>query len=117
MKNWLPSARPSSNAATIDGNLQLIPRHADISGMHYRTDLFEDPDLQAAFESAYGYPLAPPETLEQMYDMSEFLWAKASFSMAPSSPAKEEALAGRFYEVLVANGGNYFDARLQPHLR
>ena len=43
-------------AATIDGNLQLIPRHADISGMHYRTDLFEDADLQAAFEAAYGYP-------------------------------------------------------------
>ena len=59
-------------AATIDGALQLIPRHADISGMHYRTDLFGDADLQAKFEAAYGYPLAPPETLEQMYEMSEF---------------------------------------------
>ena len=26
-------------AATIDGNLQLIPRHADISALYYRTDL------------------------------------------------------------------------------
>ncbi len=39
-------------AATIDGNLQLIPRHADISALFYRKDLFEDPDLQAAFEEA-----------------------------------------------------------------
>ena len=59
-------------SATIDGNLQLIPRHADISGMHYRTDLFGNADLQAAFESEYGYPLAPPTTIDQMYDMAEF---------------------------------------------
>ncbi len=48
-------------AATIDGNLQLIPRHADISALYYRTDLFGDADLQAKFEEAYGYPLAPPD--------------------------------------------------------
>ncbi|MCB0256731.1 MAG: extracellular solute-binding protein, partial [Anaerolineae bacterium] len=42
------------DAATIDGALQLIPRHADISAMHYRTDLFEDADLQAKFEEEYG---------------------------------------------------------------
>ena len=59
-------------AATIDGNLQLIPRHADISALYYRTDLFGDADLQAKFEEAYGYPLAPPTTLDQMYDMAEF---------------------------------------------
>ena len=38
-------------AATINGDLQLIPRHADISAQFYRTDLFDDADLQAAFES------------------------------------------------------------------
>ena len=48
-------------AATIDGNLQLIPRHADISALYYRTDLFGDADLQAAFEEQYGYPLAVPD--------------------------------------------------------
>ena len=57
---------PIIDAATIDGNLQLIPRHADISAMHYRTDLFGDADLQAKFEAEYGYPLVPPTTLEQM---------------------------------------------------
>jgi len=101
-------------SATIDGNLQLIPRHADISGFFYRTDLFEDPDLQAAFESAYGYPLAPPETLEQMYEMSEFFVGEGVVQYGTQFAGKEEALAGRFYEVLVANGGNYFDADLNP---
>jgi len=101
-------------AATIDGNLQLIPRHADISGMHYRTDLFEDPDLQAGFEEAYGYPLAPPTTLEEMYDMAEFFVGEGAIQYGTQFAGKEEALAGRFYEVLVANGGNYFDAEWNP---
>jgi len=101
-------------AATIDGNLQLIPRHADISALHYRTDLFGDADLQAKFEEAYGYSLAPPETLDQMYDMSEFFVGEGVVKYGTQFAGKEEALAGRFYELLFANGGDYFDAELNP---
>lgn len=101
-------------AATIDGALQLIPRHADISAMHYRTDLFGDPDLQAKFEAEYGYPLAPPETIEQMKEMGQFFVDQGVVEYGTQFAGKEEALAGRFYELLVANGGNYFDEGFQP---
>ena len=101
-------------ASTIDGDLQLIPRHADISAMHYRTDLFGDADLQAAFEAEYGYPLAPPETLDQMKDMAAFFVAQEAIPYGTQFAGKEEALAGRFYEVLFANGGDYFDEDLNP---
>ena len=109
-----PFSAPIIEASTIDGNLQLIPRHADISAMHYRLDLFEDPELQAAFEEQYSYPLAPPETLQQMYDMAEFFVAQEAIPFGTQFAGKEEALAGRFYEVLFANGGDYFDAELNP---
>jgi multiple sugar transport system substrate-binding protein len=82
--------------------------------MHYRTDLFADADLQAAFEEQYGYPLAPPETLEQMYDMAEFFVAEGAVTYGTQFAGREEALAGRFYELLFANGGDYFDAELNP---
>ena len=101
-------------AATIDGNLQLIPRHADISAQIYRTDLFGDADLQAKFEEAYGYPLLPPTTLDQMYDMAEFFVGEGVVKFGTQFAGKEEALAGRFYELLFANGGDYFDADLNP---
>ena len=120
LQNWFSEEELAAfspaiiEAATIDGDLQLIPRHADISGMHYRTDLFEDADLQAAFESTYGYPLVPPETLDQMYDMAEFFVGEGAIQYGTQFAGKEEALAGRFYEVLVANGGNYFDQSLIP---
>jgi multiple sugar transport system substrate-binding protein len=101
-------------AATIDGNLQLIPRHADISALYYRTDLYGDADLQAAFEEQYGYPLAVPETLDQMNDHAEFFVAEEAIRFGTQFAGREEALAGRFYELLFANGGDYFDADLKP---
>jgi len=101
-------------AATIDGNLQLIPRHADISSMHYRLDLFEDEELQAQFEEAYGYPLAPPATIQEMYDMAEFFVGSGAVQFGTQFAGKEEALNGRFYELLLANGGAYFDADFNP---
>ena len=41
----------------------------------YRTDLFTDPDIMAAFEEQYGYPLAPATTHEQYRDIAEFFTA------------------------------------------
>lgn len=107
-------SQPIIEAATIDGNLQLIPRHADISALHYRKDLYEDADLQAAFAEQYGYELVPPETLEQMYDHAEFFVNEGASTFGTQFAGKEEALAGRFYEVLFANGGDYFDEALNP---
>lgn len=101
-------------SATIGGDLQYIGRHADISAMHYRLDLFEDADLQTKFEAAYGYALLPPTTLDEMYDMAEFFVGEGVVQYGTEFAGKEEALNGRFYEVLTANGGAYFDDDLQP---
>jgi multiple sugar transport system substrate-binding protein len=35
-------------------------------------DLFEDPEEMAAFEAEYGYPLAVPETWDQLMDIANF---------------------------------------------
>ncbi|GGI45866.1 ABC-type glycerol-3-phosphate transport system substrate-binding protein [Agromyces flavus] len=40
--------------------------------LFYRTDLFEDPAEQAAFQEKYGYELAPPTDWEQYRDVAEF---------------------------------------------
>jgi multiple sugar transport system substrate-binding protein len=49
-----------------------------------------------------------------MYDHSEFFVAEGVVRFGTQFAGKEEALAGRFYELLFANGGDYFDADLQP---
>jgi len=107
-------SQPIIDSATINGDLQLIPRHADISSMHYRTDLFGDADLQAKFKAEYGYDLAPPTTLDQMSQMAEFFVKQGVVKYGTEFAGKEEALSGRFYELLFANGGDYFDANMNP---
>ncbi len=49
-----------------------IPMEAFVKVYLYRTDLFEDPEIQAAFEAEYGYPLAPAENHQQYADIAKF---------------------------------------------
>lgn len=54
------------------GDVFGVPMEAFIKINLYRTDLFSDPEIQAAFEAEYGYPLAVAETHEQYRDNAEF---------------------------------------------
>ena len=55
---------------TGSGNYWAFPTEGDADGWAYRQDLFEDPDEMAAFEAEYGYPLAVPETYDQLIDIA-----------------------------------------------
>lgn len=102
------------DSATVDGHLYLIPRHADIGALLYRTDLFEDPAIQAAYQAEFGEALEPPTDLATIDKQAHFFvkngYAKQGWGMA----GKEEALTGRFYELLFSSGGSLFDASWHP---
>ena len=55
-----------------DGDLFGMPMEAFVKVYLYRKDLFENADIMAAFEEAYGYPLAPAESFDQYRDNAEF---------------------------------------------
>jgi len=101
-------------SSTIDGNLYLIPRHADISVVHYRTDLYEDPENLAAFEAEYGYPLAAPTTWAELADQARFFANPDDNFWGTQWAGKDEALNGRFMELLQANGGDILDETFHP---
>jgi multiple sugar transport system substrate-binding protein len=101
-------------AATIDGVLQLIPRHADVSVLHYRTDLYDNPDIQAAYKADTGEDLTVPTTLEQVDETGRWLVSKGYVKYGYGLAGKEEALTGRFYELLFASGGSLFNDKWEP---
>jgi multiple sugar transport system substrate-binding protein len=101
-------------ASTIDGVLQLIPRHADVSALHYRLDLYENADVQAAYLAATGEELAVPTTLEQVDMQARFFVENGYSTFGYGLAGKEEALTGRFYELLFASGGALFDENWEP---
>ena len=102
------------DAATIDGNLYLIPRHADISPIHYRADLFSDDAIAAAYMDATGEELTVPTNLEQIDRQARFFVENGHSTFGYSLAGKEEALTGRFYEMHFASGGSLFDENYEP---
>ena len=99
--------------STVDGRLVQLPRHSDISNLFYKKSLFEDLANKDAFKSEFGYELAPPETWDQVKDQAMF-FADAPNFYGTQYVGKDEAITGRFYELLVANGGALFDENWNP---
>ncbi|MGD8626150.1 MAG: extracellular solute-binding protein, partial [Anaerolineae bacterium] len=86
------------DAARRDGKLWVIPRHYDISCLHYRTDLMD----------------APPETWDEFKQMALDITANNPGIFGTQFAGKEEALTGRFYEIQTAEGGQLFDENWEP---
>jgi len=73
--------------STVDGRLVQLPRHSDVSNLYYQKSLYEDAERAAAFEAEYGYPLAPPETWDQVRDQAMFFAVcENEFVTAKDSP-------------------------------
>ena len=102
------------DAATIDGNLYLMPRHADISPVHYRADLYSDEAIAAAYMDATGEELTVPSNLEQIDRQARFFVENGHATFGYTLAGKEEALTGRFYEMLFASGGALFNENYEP---
>jgi len=99
--------------STVGGRLVQLPRHSDVSNLFYIRSLYEDEENAAAFEAEYGYPLAPPETWEQVRDQAMFFADPPNF-FGTQFVGRDEAITGRFYEMLVAEGGQLFTDDWEP---
>ncbi|AVA23001.1 ABC transporter substrate-binding protein [Rhizobium sp. LEGMi198b] len=101
-------------ASTIDGRLVMLPRaQFDVSALYYQKSLYNDEAKKTAFKTKYGYDLAPPKTWKEVSDQATFFANPPNF-FGTQFPGKEEAINGRFYEMLVAEGGEYLDKDGKP---
>jgi multiple sugar transport system substrate-binding protein len=93
------------------GAYWAYPTEGDANGWAYRTDLFEDPDEMAAFEAEYGYPLAPPETYEQLLDIAKFFTRPEEnlYGAAVYTQADYDGLTMGFQNAFFSFGGNWAD--------
>ena len=96
------------SAVRKDGNLYLVPRHADISSLHYRTDLFEDPQYQENYFNKFNEKLKVPDTWDEFERIALFFNSPPDL-YGTQFAGKEEALTGRFYEILISHGGEFID--------
>lgn len=60
------------NQMMVNGKIYGLPDDGDVLVLYYRTDLFGDPDHQAAYKEKTGADLAPPTTWDEFYQISEY---------------------------------------------
>ncbi len=102
------------SASTVQGKLVMLPRaQFDVSALYYQKSLYADEARQAAFKAEYGYDLAPPDTLDQFKDQAIFFADPPNF-YGTQFAGKDEGASGRFYEMVVANGGKMFNDDWTP---
>ncbi|MDZ7602990.1 MAG: sugar ABC transporter substrate-binding protein [Hoeflea sp.] len=101
-------------ASTMGGKLVMLPRaQFDVSALYYQKSLFADEANKTKFKEKYGYDLTPPDTWQQVSDQAAFFANPPEF-YGTQYAGKEEAINGRFYEMLRAEGGEYLDADGNP---
>lgn len=101
-------------ASTIEGRLIMLPRaQFDVSAMYYLKSNYTDEARNAEFKEKHGYDLAPPKTWTEVKDQAIFFSDPPNF-YGTQYAGKDEAIVGRFYEMLVAEGGQYIDDTKKP---
>jgi multiple sugar transport system substrate-binding protein len=93
------------------GSYYAYPTEGDANGWAYRKDLFENPDEMAAFEAAYGYPLAVPETWAQLRDIAEFFNRPDAglYGVGIYTQIDYDAITMGFQNPFFAFGGDWYD--------
>ena len=100
--------------ATLGGRLVMLPRaQFDVSVLYYQKSLYEDAAKKAAYKAQFGTDLAPPTTLEEFKRQAIFFADPPNF-YGTQYAGKDEGATGRFYEMVVANGGKMFNDDWTP---
>ncbi len=95
LKDFIPRL---VEATRRDGHIWVMPRHFDISCTHYRTDL----------------GIKAPETWDEFKAAALDVTKNNPGIFGTQFAGKEEALTGRFYEVMTAEGGQLFNDKWEP---
>lgn len=86
------------DCGTYEGKIMGVPSGSFFSPYFiYRRSLFEDPKLKDEFEKKFGHPLSPPNSWQEVTELSEFFtreingkqWYGISLLMAPDSSSDE----------------------------
>lgn len=101
-------------SSTIGGSLVMLPRaQFDVSVLYYQVSIYEDAANKAAYMDQFGTDLAPPTTLEEFKQQAIFFADPPNF-YGTQFAGKDEGATGRFYEMVVANGGKMFNDDWTP---
>lgn len=99
----------------VDGTVYMLPFYNYAMALIYRTDVLEDPALQAEYRERFGKELALPETLQEYVELAKFLTrdtdgdGRVDFYGAAMQGLRPDPIAMEWLNYLYALGGDFFD--------
>lgn len=115
------------NLYSKDGERYVLPVESDSPFLVYRSDLYDNPDEQAAYQDETGQELRPPTTFDELVATSQF-WTRRQGEPLAGQPVAQDfygcALSGRTYisttrmwEIFLHGyGGQILGEDLHPQL-
>lgn len=106
---------PSNIAASKIGDaLVMLPRaQFDVSALYYLKSAYADEANQAAYKEKTGRDLTPPDTWDEYREQAIFFTDAPNF-YGTQYAGKDEAIVGRYYEMVIAEGGQLFNDDWSP---
>ncbi len=96
----------------VDGTAYMIPFYNYMFSLIYRTDVFEDPELQAAYKAEYGRDLVMPcDSMEEYVNITKFVTAQSGPKLCGTvnQAMRADPIAMEFCSYLYSCGGYFYD--------
>jgi multiple sugar transport system substrate-binding protein len=142
---WIPSLANGGVIAPIDDYVEKYMNKADLEDYHplykflptykgkrwgmfddgdqfimyYRTDIFGDPKLQAAYKAKFGKDLAVPATWDEYNQTAQFITDQMAPKVYGAAHFRKAGSPGNQFSFLQqyrANGGVFFDGDMKAQL-
>jgi multiple sugar transport system substrate-binding protein len=98
------------NLMNYGGNIYGLFDDGDTFLLYYRRDLFDNPDYQAAFETEFGRPLAPPATWEEYDQVQGFFTEQGAGEFWGGASQRNPLQVYHWWMVeFRTRGGKFFD--------
>lgn len=98
------------NQMKVEGTIYGLPDDGDVMILYYRRDIFENPEMMAAFKAKHGYDLAPPATWEAFGDIGQFITNEMGPETYGAGMFRQPGVAKYLFEERFrVEGGRFFD--------
>jgi multiple sugar transport system substrate-binding protein len=92
----------------VDGVTYMLPFYNYTMGLVYRTDVFEDAELQAEYEAEFGEALQVPTSVEKFVQVAKFLTRDDMFGVTQQL-ARGVAIHAEWANLFFSLDGWYYD--------
>ncbi len=94
----------------VDGTTYMIPFYNYMMSLVYRTDVFEDEEMQIAYENDFGTSFEMPEDLEEYVELCKWITAQQTgISGVVMQGARPDPTVVEWCNYLFSCGGDFYD--------